>query len=159
MKNVLYKHISFSKVANPYGWLGNMSPYPIIYNGKEWRTSEALFQSMRFNNPDIIESIRLEKSPMSAKMKAKKHINEMVVQPISFKDIDNMKKCIDLKLEQHLVLRDELLATGDCIIYEDVASRPRGRNLFWGAYYDSDLNTLVGENMLGKIWMEARSKL
>ena len=42
--------ISFSKVALPYGWLGNMAPYPIIYEGKRWRTIEALFQSLRFNS-------------------------------------------------------------------------------------------------------------
>jgi predicted NAD-dependent protein-ADP-ribosyltransferase YbiA (DUF1768 family) len=63
--------ISFSKVALSYGWLGNMSPYPIIYEGKEWRTVEALFQSLRFTDENIIEAIRNEKSPMGAKMKAK----------------------------------------------------------------------------------------
>jgi len=39
--------IWFKKVAEPYGWLGNMAPYPITYKGIVWSTREALFQSLR----------------------------------------------------------------------------------------------------------------
>jgi hypothetical protein len=28
--------ISFTKVPLPYGWLGNMSPFKIKYNGAQW---------------------------------------------------------------------------------------------------------------------------
>ena len=64
--------IKFTKASLPYGWLGNMAPFPVMYNGKKWLTIEALFQALRFENEKIIEEIRLEKSPMGAKMKAKK---------------------------------------------------------------------------------------
>ena len=37
--------IAFTKVALPFGWLGNMAPYPVTYGGKAWRTTEALFQT------------------------------------------------------------------------------------------------------------------
>lgn len=51
-----------------------MSAYPITYQGKKYRTAEALFQSMRFHKyPDIQELIREQESPMGAKMKAKKN--------------------------------------------------------------------------------------
>ena len=53
----------FKGVKEPNGWMGNMAPYPITYNGQVWRTSEALFQSMRFNDPLIKEIIREGKSP------------------------------------------------------------------------------------------------
>ena len=43
----------FNGVNEPNGWMGNMAPYPIPYNGQVWLTSEALFQSMRFNDPLI----------------------------------------------------------------------------------------------------------
>ena len=65
------KYISFTKVALPYGWLGNMSPHPVTYNEEVWRTTEALFQALRFNDPSIQKEIRDEKSPMGAKLKAK----------------------------------------------------------------------------------------
>lgn len=68
----MIKEIAFTKVKLPYGWLGNMAAFPIIYNNKNYRTTEALFQALRFlKNPEIQELIRLEKSPMSSKMFAK----------------------------------------------------------------------------------------
>lgn len=36
--------IAFTKVKSPYGWLGNMSPYPVHYQGRTYRTTEALFR-------------------------------------------------------------------------------------------------------------------
>jgi len=65
--------IKFTKVSLPFGWLCNMAPFPVMYNEKKWLTIEALFQALRFEDEKIIEEIRLEKSPMGAKMKAKKH--------------------------------------------------------------------------------------
>ena len=97
--------IWFSKVAEENGWMGNMAPYSIEYEGKEWRTSEALFQSMRFEDESIKEIIRLEKSPMAAKMKAKKFRAQMVIVPMSEKDVENMRICVRLKIEQHSDLK------------------------------------------------------
>jgi ribA/ribD-fused uncharacterized protein len=149
--------ISFTKVALPYGWLGNMSPYPIEYKGKTWRTSEALFQALRFDNEEIQEEIRAEKSPMGAKMKAKKHKTLMNIIPMGDIDVENMRMCIRLKCEQHPGLMDELLKTNGLPIYEDVTSRHRGSGLFWGAMQTD--KGWEGKNILGKIWMEIRSKL
>jgi ribA/ribD-fused uncharacterized protein len=153
-----HKDISFTKVALPFGWLGNMSPFPVEYNGKVWRTTEALFQALRFEDEDIIEAIRLEKSPMGAKMKAKGNRSSMVVEQLSDKDIDNMIMCINLKLEQHPHLKDELLNTDGFVIVEDVTSRPRGSGLFWGAA-KTEAGNWDGRNILGKIWMDARDSL
>ena len=149
--------ISFTKVSLPYGWLGNMSPYPIEYNGKTWRTSEALFQALRFNDEQIREEIRLEKSPMGAKFKAKKYKHLMDIEPQSIQDVENMRMCVKLKLEQHPDLKRELELIGDLEIYEDVTSRPRGSGLFWGAMKTD--NGWIGENILGKIWMDAKKNL
>jgi predicted NAD-dependent protein-ADP-ribosyltransferase YbiA (DUF1768 family) len=40
--------INFTKNNLPYGWLGNMSQYPIDFGGVIWKTTEALFQGLRF---------------------------------------------------------------------------------------------------------------
>ena len=37
--------IWFTKVDLPYGWLGNMAPYPVLHDGCRWLTTEALFQA------------------------------------------------------------------------------------------------------------------
>lgn len=149
--------IGFTKVSLPYGWMGNMSPYPINYNSKEWRTTEALFQSMRFDNNDIIEAIRKEKSPMGAKFKAKANKHLMKVEPMSEEDLDNMRICVHLKLEQHPDLIKKLIDTGDSYIFEDVSSRrSRSSSLFWGAYED-ELGKIIGDNHLGNILMDIRN--
>ncbi len=152
-------YISFTKVDLPYGWLGNMSPYPVNYEGKIWRTTEALFQALRFNDDSIKEAIRNEKSPMGAKLKAKSLMkldpSKVCVSPLSDTDLENMRMCIRLKLEQHPHLLSELLKTGGSKIYEDVTSRgKRGSNLFWGALMEN--GAWIGENHLGKIWEDIR---
>ena len=58
--------IWFRKIKEPNGWMGNMAPYPITYNGQVWRTSEALFQAMRFNDPLIKGILRDPKKPDNA---------------------------------------------------------------------------------------------
>jgi len=151
--------IAFTKTKLPYGWLGNMSPHKIIYDNKEWKTSEALFHALRFDSDKIKELIRQEASPMGAKLVAWKYPELMVVKHLSDEDVRNMALCIRLKIEQHPELEKELLATGDDVIIEDVTSRgDKGSNLFWGAMLKSD-GTWEGKNTLGLLWMELRAKL
>jgi predicted NAD-dependent protein-ADP-ribosyltransferase YbiA (DUF1768 family) len=132
-----------------------MSPYPVNYEGETYRTTEALFQSLRFDNEEIRASIRAEKSPMGAKFVAKRHKLEMVVVPCSVEDLNNMRLCLRLKLEQHPQLREKLHQTGAEEIVEDCTKRKRGSGLFWGAAQEGD--SWVGENWLGKLWMELRT--
>ena len=149
--------ITFTKVDLPYGWLGNMSSFPIKYDGKVWRTTEALFQALRFEDDEIREAIRAEKSPMGAKMKAKKNKDMMSTIPMSKEDVENMRLCVKLKLEQHEPIRFRLKATGSSLIIEDIGKRNGERHKFWGA--KSENGKWVGENMMGKIWMELREQL
>lgn len=88
--------IGFRKVSEPYGWLGNMSPHPIVWMGETWRTSEAVFQAGRFVDEDVRDAIRAEKSPMSAKMVAKKFVAEgrvQAIEPRSENDLHGWKSC------------------------------------------------------------------
>lgn len=153
------KEIAFTKVKLPFGWLGNMSPHLIEAFGRTWRTSEALFQALRFDSHEIREKIRSQKSPMAAKFKAKKHRDKMTVEPLSETDIQNMRFCVMLKAQQHDDLRQMLLETGDMRIIEDCTNRGRrGSNLFWGAMNDGD-DEWEGYNGLGVIWMEVRDAM
>jgi len=40
--------VTFDEVKGPFGWMGNMSPYPVRYKEKWFATAEHLFQFMRF---------------------------------------------------------------------------------------------------------------
>lgn len=149
--------IAFTKVDLPYGWLGNMAPFPVVHDGRGYRTTEALFQALRFDQDSIREAIRSEKSPMGAKMRAKKFRQQMVLLPQSDRDVANMKMVLGLKLSSHSALREKLLATGDALFIEDCSKRPRGSGLFWGAALIGD--RWEGANILGRLWMEIRGEL
>lgn len=150
--------ISFTKVKLPFGWLGNMSPFPVLFGGVSWPTTEHLFQALRFSpEAKIREEIRSTKSPMAAKLLAKKHVSEMVVAPRSQEDLDLMRLCLRLKIEQHPDLKRQLLETKDEQIVEDASKRPNVSGLFWGLCKRED--AWLGENALGVLWMELRSTL
>ena len=151
------KNVWFKKVAEEYGWMGNMAPYPIKYNGKVWLTSEALFQSMRYDDDSVKEIIRGEKSPMGAKMKAKKNRDQMVVVPMSELDVENMRKCVKMKFDAHPQLKRQLMNTKDSFIYEDIGNRNGERHKFWGAKKLSESEG-AGNNMMGKILMDLREE-
>lgn len=155
MIRMLNDTIKIRKVNEPYGWLGNMSPYPVVHQGVTYRTTEALFQALRFNDPLIKDEIINQKSPMGAKMKAKANKVKMVVQQFSEQDIANMRLCLKLKIEQHPELRKILLETGDKLIVEDTTKR--NRECRWGAKLRDGV--WVGDNLLGKLWMELRNTL
>jgi ribA/ribD-fused uncharacterized protein len=138
-----------------------MSPHPIDYNGYHYRTAEALFQALRFkNHPEIQEQIRDQKSPMAAKMKARKNrelLNRGEKWDEAASDIPLMKKCLELKLDQHPELTDKLIETGDAIIIEDCTTHDRESARFWGAVNED--GTWIGKSVFGDIWMEIREEL
>ena len=111
-----------------------MAPFPISFQEQVWPTSEHLFQALRFDyGHPVRDEIREQKSPMSAKMVAKRNRSLMTIVPRSQADLDTMELVLQLKLEQHPVVREGLLATGDLPIIEDVTHRPTESGLFWGA--------------------------
>lgn len=147
--------IIIRKVADPHGCWDSMASYPVAYRGKRYRTTEALFQSLRFDDEEVVEAIRAEKSPMAAKFVAKRHRAKMVVEPLSEQDLDKMRLCLRLKMEQHPELAETLLETGDELIVEDCSKRQRGTGLYRGAaLVDGQWH---GENWLGRLWMELRA--
>ena len=161
MKNT-EDYISFTKVKLPYGWMSNFSPHSINYDGKEWRTSEHLFQALRLKPYSQVAYVDIwrEKNPMKAKQIAKKYIKDMNLQHITLTlvDLDIMRLVVSLKLDQHPDLVEELRGTNDKTIYEDVSKRigdNKSSSLFWGAAFIQE-KFWIGKNWLGNIWMEQR---
>jgi ribA/ribD-fused uncharacterized protein len=137
-----------------------MSPHKIVVDDIFWKTAEAYFQSLRFAPDDAVrETIRMQKSPMAAKMVAKENVSRMVVVPMSEDDVENMRTTLRLKFRcNQIPLEDNLLLTGNRTIIEDCRGRTNDSGAFWGA---SELpnGLLYGRNMLGKLLMELRSEL
>ncbi len=145
--------IAFTKVKLEWGFLSNMSPHPVRHEGRLWATTEALFQALRFRNAAVRDLIWEQKSPMTAKMMAKKHKAEMMVAPGGDEDLANMRMVLRLKIEQHPSLRKALMETGEAVIIEDCTSR---RASIWGARRVGD--KWEGDNLLGKLWVELRDR-
>jgi hypothetical protein len=66
-------------------------PFPVKCDGKSWRTPEALFQALRFDDDAIREEIRAITSSMGTKFVAKREKAKMVVVPQSEQDVANME--------------------------------------------------------------------
>jgi ribA/ribD-fused uncharacterized protein len=151
------EEISFTKVALPYGWLGNMSPHGIEYNDLWYRTGEALFQVLRFDDIDVRSGIQMARSPMQAKMIAKVYRSKMVITPRSQPDLANMRLVLKLKFDQHPELQTLLLETGDALLIEDCSARMSESALFWGRARQGA--RWIGEGWLGTLLMERRTAL
>ncbi len=152
--------VVIQRVRDPFGYLGNMSPHPVSYHGAggEFLTAEALFQALRFpRDAQIREEIRMARSPMAAKMHAKKNVAGMHVVPRSAQDLENMRFVLALKVARHAEVKSGLLLTGDRHIVEDCTARQTASGLYWGAALRD--RGWFGLNMLGVLWMEIRSRL
>jgi predicted NAD-dependent protein-ADP-ribosyltransferase YbiA (DUF1768 family) len=150
--------LTIRKVDEPNGWMGNMSSLPVRVEGLRYSTTEHLFQCMRFDEEGIRKVIRESKSPMSSKMVMKKYKEKMVIVPRSEMDLDLMRTVLRIKLEFYPKLREELRKQDpDSIIIEDCTKRSGISSKFWGMkLVDGEW---VGENWLGRLWMELRLEL
>lgn len=145
------------KTKDAFGELSNMAAgFPIVLNNELVLTSEALYQACRYPHlPEIQKQIIVQHSPMTAKMKSKQYIDESRKDWNSVR-VPIMRWCLRVKLAQNFDKFSQiLLSTDDRPIVE--LSR---KDDFWGALIrGEEKDLLVGENVLGRLLMELRSKL
>ena len=147
--------IVFLKTKEAFGGLSNMAGgFPLCVNGIPIRTSEALYQACRFPHlPEVQRLIIEQRSPMTAKMKSRKHHQDSR-QDWDWIRVKIMRWCLRIKLIQNWdAFSKLLLETGDQHIVEQ--SR---KDDFWGAK-PVDTHTLVGVNALGRLLMELREEV
>jgi ribA/ribD-fused uncharacterized protein len=147
--------ISFRKTGEKWGGLSNMAAgYPITVNAREWRTSEALYQALRFpDHPSIQGEIWRSSSPMAAKMKTKPHRIASSRADWDAVRVDLMYWCIHAKLVCNFDSFGALLReTLEADIVED-----SHRDRFWGAVAVNDEH-FQGRNVLGELLMRLRAE-
>lgn len=149
--------VVFYRTKEDFGGLSNMaSGYPLLINGVRILSTEALYQACRFPHlPDVQREIIRQHSPMTAKMKSKPHRKDSRPgwDKVRYKV---MRWCLRVKLAQHYEEFGRLLlATHNWPIVEQ--SR---KDDYWGAKLaDQNGETLIGQNVLGRLLMELREKL
>lgn len=141
---------SFCKVADPLGTLSNMhNRQPLVVDGVTWKSSEALYQALRFpHNPELQERIRNESNAYTAKILAHEHKAE--TRP-DWNEVNEhaMAWVVTLKKDQSAVFREDLDSTkGRDIVELSV------KDDFWGAKPKGD--QLVGRDVLGNILTQLR---
>ncbi|MBX2976943.1 MAG: NADAR family protein [Ignavibacteriaceae bacterium] len=153
--------IRITQVNDQYGWLHCMSAHKVADNNIIFGTTEALFQWKRFSNyPNVQKEILEQKSPMGAKMKARLNrafLSRSEKWDESEADLPLMKKCMELKIQQHPSLSEKLIETENAIIIEDCTTHDRESARFWGSVKIN--GKWFGQNVLGKLWMEIRKEL
>ncbi len=149
--------VVFYKTKERFGGLSNMAAgYPLKIHGVRIHTAEALYQAFRYPHlPDVQKEIIGQHSPMTAKMKSKPHRKD---SRSDWEDVRYkvMRWCLRVKLAQHYKEFGRLLlATRDRPIVEQ--SR---KDDYWGAKIVDEVGeTLVGQNVLGRLLMELREVL
>ena len=150
--------LSFRKVDEQLGWLGNMSALPVRVEGVRYSTTEHFFQCMRFEDELLRKEIRESKSPMSCKMVMKKYKERVSIVPRSEEDLNLMRSVLRIKMEFYPKLQAELVKQNpDSIIIEDCTKRSGVSSTFWGMKLTDGF--WEGENWLGRLWMELRFEL
>lgn len=145
----------FNKTKEKWGEFSNMcAGFPLRVYGVDIRTSEALYQAMRFpGHPEVQQQILDEPSPKGAKMKSKRHRRELGRQDWEENQVQVMWWCLRLKLAQNFEsFGGVLFISGEKPIVEESAN-----DMFWGAKDLGD-GTLKGANVLGKLLMELRAR-
>ena len=146
--------VVFCKTKEAFGGFSNMaSGYPLHINGVRILTSEALYQACRFpRRPEVQQEILRQHSPMTAKMASRSHHEDSRPDWGDVR-IPIMRWCLRVKLAQHTETFGRLLlATGDRAIVEQSY-----KDDYWGAKPNGD--TLIGQNVLGRLLMELRENL
>ena len=139
--------ILFVKEDPVYGKFSNFYPSFMIIHGKEYRTVEHFYQSMKAYDKDDEEKIRKTFAPWKAK---KLGNNVAIVENWEGTKEAVMKDGLLAKFSQNQELKDLLLSTEDKVLIEHAP---------WGDSYWGDGGDGNGMNRLGVLLMEVRDEL
>lgn len=148
----------FCSTHEEWGIFSNMASTPIVIDGVTFKSSEHLFQMMKFKDAEIVSRVwrgitAANKKSTNIKMTAKSYEpthrradwGEMIV--------DAIKYCMVQKYEQCEAFRQELERSRGLYIVEQQAN-PKKPADTWSAKMEGD--HWVGPNLTGRLLMELR---
>ena len=148
----------FCSTDEEWGILSNMAASKIQVNGLCFRSSEHLFQMMKFIKPDVVVKVwegrtANAKHSNSIKMTARSYEPDHRREDWGSMIVDAMKFCLMQKYEQCETFRKELERSKGKYIVEKQAN-PKKKADTWSAKLEGD--KWVGPNLLGRLLMELR---
>ena len=143
--------VTIHKVSEPWGIFGNFARTPIVIDEVMFKTSEQLFQLMKFKDKEPVLAVYNANNPkMTTKHWEKTHRRSDWGQMV----VDAMKFCLTKKFEQSEDFRAELERSRGKFIVEDQTSFTKKTPDTWGVKLQGD--NFVGPNLLGRLLMELR---
>jgi ribA/ribD-fused uncharacterized protein len=136
----------------PYGCFSNLYRRPVVFEGREYPTSEHAYQAGKPRKPEVRDWLMAAPSPSLLAMAAHGLYPWDVAPGWSKGRRDRMRRVVEAKFRQHADLAEVLLSTGEARIVE-------------AATVDNEVNRRcgevngVGQNWLGEILMEVRAVL
>ncbi len=140
--------LDFYSVKKPYGEFSNFALFPIVIDGKDWRTSEHYYQAHKYDDPILIEWVRSAPTPYLA---AKRGRDKTKPKRPDWKEVKDevMQIALEAKFSQYEELQELLLSTNNSYIYEHTKN-----DCYWG-----DCGDRTGKNKLGKALMIIREEI
>jgi len=136
----------------PYGAFSNLYRRSIIFEDREFQTSEHAYQAGKARKESVREWLLSAPSPSLVAMAAHGLYVWDVVPNWSQIKFDRMRQVLRAKFTQHEDLSDLLLSTGDARLVESTKT-DNPVNRLWGEVNGK------GKNMLGVLLMELREEL
>ena len=151
--------VTIHKVDGEWGVFCNFAPTPIVVDGVVFRSSEHLFQLMKFKNPEVIANIangitNNGKKCHQIKKTVKSYEKEYRREDWCCMVVDAMKFVLQKKYEQCPEFRSRLEESKGRYIVEDQTTMPKKSPDAWGVKPDGD--NFIGPNLLGRLLMELR---
>jgi hypothetical protein len=140
--------IQFNSKSPEYCWLSNFFISPMMIHGKEYMTVEHWFQSQKFTDSTVQETIRLAATPASAKALGKKRHSSFRSDWDTIRE-DIMMEGLRAKFTQNTVLYVNLLKTGTVELKEHSS---------WDSYWGTGRSG-TGKNRMGVLLMRVRGEL
>ena len=143
--------VKIHKASEEWGVFCNFARTPIKLEGRTFKTSEQLFQLMKFKDEEAVKAVYAANNPkMTAKHWEKTHRRADWGQMI----VDAMKFCLQMKYQQSQAFRDALEESKGRYIVEDQTTFRKLQPDTWGVKPVGD--DFVGPNLLGRLLMELR---
>ena len=151
------KTISFCRVSDEWGVLGNFAPTPMVVDGVPFDCAEKMFQVMKFADTESRRTIYAQKGlPIKMKAKHRERVGT-IREDWGWIFIDAMKFCLMQKYSQCAAFRAELERTKDLYIVEKQANPIRPADAY-SARLSDDGKAWTGPNIMGRLLMELRDK-
>ncbi len=136
----------------PYGVFSNLHRTPIVFEGREYPTSEHAYQAGKASKEAVREWILSAPTPSLVAMAAHGLYTWDIVPNWSKIKFDRMRDVLRAKFTQHEHLKQLLLDTGKARLVE-AGTTDNLVNRTWGEVNGK------GKNMLGVLLMEVREEL